>query len=211
VVVETGEVKEGCVAGFVMAVTTTGDGRHIFPCKRASIVAMGKQLKGVTMKVKDAMNETVRFCHFDASLAEATAMMWEHDCGALPVVADGKKTVGIITDRDIAIAVGTRSMPAWAIPVSDAMSKVLYSVSAEDDIHTALKLMRKDKVRRLPVIDKEGRLEGILSLNDIALHAEHPNGKTTPALSYEDVVSTFKAICEHRHRTVKQQCKIAGA
>jgi CBS domain-containing protein len=163
------------------------------------------------MKVQDAMNENVRFCQPDTNLAEATAMMWEYDCGALPVVAEAKGTVGVITDRDIAIAVGTKDMPAWAIPVSDAMSKELYSVSPDDDIHTALKLMRKDKVRRLPVINTEGGLEGILCLNDIALHAEHPNGKTTPELSYEDVVSTFKAICEHRHRIVKEHYRTATA
>lgn len=156
------------------------------------------------MKVKDVMTENVKFCRPDANLAEATAIMWEFDCGALPVVVDGKETVGIVTDRDIAIAVGTRHIPAWAIPVSEVMSKELHCVSPEDDIHAALKLMREDRLRRLPVINTEGALEGILCLNDLALHAEHPTGKKTPELSYEDVVSTLKAICEHRHPVLKQ-------
>ena len=118
----------------------------------------------------------------------------------------------MITDRDIAIAAGTKHRPAWAIPVSDAMSKELYSVSPDDDIHTALKLMRKDRVRRLPVINAKGALEGILCLNDIALHAEQPNGEKTPKLKYEDVVSTLKGICEHRyHKEVKGQYKSALA
>lgn len=163
------------------------------------------------MKVQDVMTENVKFCKPDTNLAEATAIMWEQDCGALPVV-DGEETVGMITDRDIAIAVGTKHRPAWAIPVSDAMSKELYSVSPDDDIHTALKLMRKDRVRRLPVLSTKGALEGILCLNDIALHAEHPNGEKTPKLKYEDVISTLKAICEHRHhKEVKGQSKTAIA
>jgi CBS domain-containing protein len=151
------------------------------------------------MKVQDVMNENVKSCQPNTNLAEAMRMMWDYDCGALPVVADGGETVGVITDRDIAIAVGTRHLPAWAIPVGDVMSKELFSVSRNDDIHKALKLMRKYQVRRLPVIDTRGALEGILSLNDIALHAEHGNGKKVPGLNYEDVVSTLKAVCEHRH------------
>lgn len=89
--------------------------------------------------------------------------------------------------------------------------KELYSVLPDDDIHAALKLMRKDRVRRLPVINAKGALEGIICLNDIALHAEHPNGKKTPELNYEDVVSTLKAICEHRHLALKEQHGSASA
>jgi CBS domain-containing protein len=163
------------------------------------------------MKVKEVMTENVKFCRPDTNLAEATAIMWEYDCGALPVVVDGKETVGIVTDRDIAIAVGTRHIPAWAIPVSEVMSNELHCVSPEDDIHAALKLMREDRVRRLPVINTEGSLEGILCLNDLALHAEHPTGKKAPELSYEDIVSMLKAICEHRHAILKEQSKPASA
>lgn len=163
------------------------------------------------MKVQDVMNENVKFCRPDTNLAEATAMMWEYDCGALPVVVDGKVTIAVVTDRDIAIAVGTKHKPAWAIPVGDVMSKELHSVSPEDDIQAALKLMRKDRVRRLPVTNAKGVLEGILCLNDIALHAEHPNGKKTLELNYEDVVSTLKAICEHRHLALKKQYRSASA
>jgi CBS domain-containing protein len=163
------------------------------------------------MKVKEVMTENVKFCRPDTNLAEATAIMWEYDCGALPVVVDGKETVGIVTDRDIAIAVGTRHIPAWAIPVSEVMSNELHSVSPEDDIHEALKLMREDRVRRLPVINTEGALEGILCLNDLALHAEPPNPKKPPELNYDDVASTLKAICEHRHPILKQQSRPASA
>ena len=161
------------------------------------------------MKVHEVMTENVKFCTPEYSLAAAAAIMWENDCGALPVVADGGKAVGLITDRDIAIALGTRNRPAAEIPVKEVISGKLFATSPDEDIHTALKLMRKEKVHRLPVINAQGNLEGILSLNDVALQAVHPNGKRTPELNYEDVVSTLKAVCEHRHPIAKRNYSAA--
>jgi CBS domain-containing protein len=163
------------------------------------------------MKVQDVMTEDVKYCGPETNLAAAAAIMWENDCGALPIVAEGGKSIGMITDRDIAIALGTRNMQGADIPVKEVMSGELFAASPDEDIHTALKLMRKEKVHRLPVINSEGKLEGILSLNDVALHAVHPNGKTTPALNYEDVVSTLKAVCEHRNASGKKHYKTATA
>jgi CBS domain-containing protein len=73
----------------------------------------------------------------------------------------------------------------------------VYSVSTEDDIQLALETMQKHKVRRLPVIDAEGQLHGIISMNDVVLNAREPEGKKTPAVGYADVVRTYQAICEH--------------
>lgn len=163
------------------------------------------------MKVQDVMTSDVKYCAPDTNLAAAAAMMWENDCGALPIVADGGKAIGVITDRDIAIALGTTNKQASEIPVMKVMSAELFAAFPDEDIHTALKLMRKEKVHRLPVISTEGKLEGILSLNDVALHAVHPNGKAKPALNYEDVVSTLKAVCEHRQPIAKKHNKTGGA
>jgi CBS domain-containing protein len=167
--------------------------------------------KGDLMKVHDVMTEEVKFCGPETNLAAAAAIMWENDCGALPIVADSGKAIGVITDRDIAIALGTRNKQAAEIPVRQVISGQLFAASPDDDIHCALKLMRKEKVHRLPVINTQGKLEGILSLNDVALHTMHPNGKATPALNYEDVVSTLKAVCEHRHPIVKKHYRTANA
>ncbi|MEW6208599.1 MAG: CBS domain-containing protein [Acidobacteriota bacterium] len=151
------------------------------------------------MKVREIMTEDVKTCAPDNSLSEAAAVMWDVDCGVVPVVGDDGKLVGMITDRDIAIALGTRNRLASDIRVSEAMSKQVYSCAADDDIHAALKTMRKDRVRRLPVVNQEGLLEGIVSINDIALHAERFDGHRTKDLTYDDFVNTFKTICEHRH------------
>ena len=86
------------------------------------------------------------------------------------------------------------------------MSKKVYACAPEDDIHTALKTMRRDRVRRLPAIDKDGVLRGIVSINDVVLHAERFEGHKIVDLSYDDAVNTLKAICEHHHhKPVKQQ------
>ena len=162
------------------------------------------------MKVRNVMTEDVQYCRPETNLAAAAALMWEHDCGALPIVADGGKAIGMITDRDIAIGLGTSNQQAAEIPVQEVMSGKLFAASPDDDIHSAIKLMRKEKVHRLPVINEQGTLEGILSLNDVALQAVQANGKT-PELNYEDVVSTLKAVCEHRHPFAKKHYKAARA
>ena len=151
------------------------------------------------MKVQHMMSEDVKVCGFNTNLAEAAALMWEGDCGILPVITQSGEVEGIITDRDIAIALGTRNQFAFEIPVGEVMTGKVYTCTPDDDIHTALKIMRKEKVRRLPVVNVEGKLQGLLSLNDIAIHAEPFDGHKTVKVSYEDVVKTFKAICEHCH------------
>jgi CBS domain-containing protein len=159
------------------------------------------------MKVQDVMTETARFCRPENNLAEATAIMWEADCGFLPVVAEGGELIGVITDRDIAIALGTRDIRPSQIPVSAAMSSTVDTCSPADDIHTALKAMRRDQIRRLPVVNDEGLLMGIISMNDVVLQSQPITNHRASRLSYEDVVNTYKAICEHRHSPTEQETK----
>lgn len=150
------------------------------------------------MKVQEIMNHNVTYCTPETTLAEAAAMMWEADCGALPVVSVEGKALSMITDRDIAIATATRGQLASDIRVAEVMGNQLYICELEEDIHAALKVMRQEKVRRLPVVSNEGLLQGIVSLNDIVLRAEEAKGQHVPELTYEDAMSTIKAICEHR-------------
>jgi CBS domain-containing protein len=145
------------------------------------------------MKVQDVMVKGVRFCNPDTNLATVAKIFWEQGCGALPVVENGR-AIGMITDRDVSIALGTRNAKAGDTLVRDvALPKVFFSL-AEDDIHTALSTMRAQQVRRLPVVNNEGALVGILSLDDIVLFAED---RPATELTYADVVDTMKAICEH--------------
>ena len=101
------------------------------------------------MKVQEVMNSQVQSCRPDTNLAAAGAVMWDYDCGTLPVVDDAGHVVGVITDRDIAIAAATKGRPAGEIPVRDVISGTVYSCEEHDDIHAALKIMRHAKVLSL--------------------------------------------------------------
>lgn len=150
------------------------------------------------MKVQDLMTSEVKTCHPEQSLATAATMMWEYDCGVLPVVNESNQVLGLITDRDIAIAVSTKGRLAAEIAIREVLSGRIITASLDEDVHTALHKMRQEKVRRLPVTNPAGSLQGLLSLNDVVLRAEEEKGRRHPALTYEDAMSTIKAICEHR-------------
>ena len=147
------------------------------------------------MKVKEVMTASPKACTLTDSLAEAASLMWENDCGILPVLAEGGKVVGLVTDRDICMAAVLRGRQPANIAVKDTISGKVFACRAEDDIRTALNTMKENKVRRLPVVEADGSLAGVLSLNDIVLKAEEAKKKE---LSYENIVSTYKSICEHR-------------
>jgi CBS domain-containing protein len=139
----------------------------------------------------------VKVCSPAMNLAAAAEILWKEGCGTLPVVENGR-VLGMITDRDICIALGARNVKAADTQVKDvALPKVFYC-APEDDIHAALKTMSAQKVRRLPVINIKGALEGILCLDDVVLQAE----EKAADLTYFDVVETFKAICEHERAHV---------
>jgi CBS-domain-containing membrane protein len=106
--------------------------------------------------------------------------------------------IGMITDRDIAITAATKARLASEIPVNEVISRKFYSATPDQDINTALKTMRHEKIRRLPIVNRDGMLQGILSLNDIVLRAEEEEGRRHPELTYEGAMSAFKANCEHR-------------
>ncbi len=153
------------------------------------------------MKVRDIMTTEVKQCGPEANLAEAVATMWAGDCGALPVVDSDQKVIGVITDRDITIALGTRNRLASEVAVNEVISGNVFAARPDDDIHDALRIIQTQKVRRLPVIDRKGTLQGIVCLDDLAVHAEKANNQAD-TLSYEDVVNALKAICDRRIETV---------
>jgi CBS domain-containing protein len=147
------------------------------------------------MKVRDLMTKQVASCGQETNLAQAVQLMWENGCGFVPVVGEGGNVIAVITDRDIAIALGTRKQRASEMLVRDVMSKRLYTCTPDDEIHTALKTLSTEGIRRLPVIDREGALAGVLSFDDVVVNARaHPLKKD---ISYEDVEDTYKGILLH--------------
>ena len=162
------------------------------------------------MKVKEIMTCEAKFCDLNESLAEAAQTMWAADCGVLPVLKDGKEIVGLITDRDICMAMAMRDRNAAAVSAEEVVSGAIYSVTPEDDIHQALEIMQQRKVRRLPVVNPEGELEGMLSMNDVVLRAEEARDTEAPELTYADVVDTYKAICAHTLPLPQAQAAVAS-
>jgi len=149
------------------------------------------------MYTEEIMTRNVKCCRPETSLSEAAVLMWDYDCGALPVVDGEDRVMGMITDRDIAIATATRGRLATDVNVGEVMSGNVYACALNEDIKSALKTMGREKVRRLPVIGANGKLAGILSINDIVLRAGQTKGRQTPEISYDEVMSAFKAVCEH--------------
>jgi CBS domain-containing protein len=146
------------------------------------------------MKVREIMTTDVRACGPEANLADAAMIMWDNDCGVVPVVNGAGQPVGIITDRDICMAVVLRNQRATAIMVGEVSAGTIRSCQPNVDVRAALELMRHEQLRRLPVTDAEGRLVGILSLADIVRHAKKNEGKKDKYVSHRDVMRTLKAL-----------------
>jgi len=153
------------------------------------------------VKVEQLMKREVQVCTEAETLNRAAELMWESDCGCIPVVsADGDgRVIGVVTDRDIAMAAYTQGKQLRAIPVGTAVAHKVIACHASDGIGQAEALMRDNQVRRLPVLDQNERLVGILSLNDIAREAqrEAATGKRAEVTG-ESVSETLATICQPR-------------
>jgi CBS domain-containing protein len=124
------------------------------------------------MIVKEVMNREVTTCEPETTLEAAAILMWDNDCGTVAVLDDAGRAIGIITDRDICMAVALQHKAASEIQVQEVMSRQLFTCQPENDIMNALKTMSFQKVRRLPVTNDSGQVEGIISIEDLIAHAE---------------------------------------
>ncbi len=151
------------------------------------------------MKVQDFMTRDVRACNRGTNLAQAATILWDTDCGSLPVVDESGKVVGLITDRDICIAVATRNRLASEIAAGEVVTgNPVYCCQPDDQVQAALAMMQLYQIRRLPIVDNDGRLQGILSINDIVRSAEDNSRSLRPGISIDDAIVTLKAICQPR-------------
>ncbi len=107
---------------------------------------------------------------------EAARIMWEHDCGCVPVVDEGRRVIGMLTDRDACMAAYTQGLRLQDMPVHRAMSNGATACRATDDVDTALGVMATSQVHRLPVVDEEDRLVGIVSVTDLIRAAQAEAG-----------------------------------
>ncbi len=119
------------------------------------------------MKVKDAMHKGIMCLEPGTAVREIAKRMRDSDIGAIPIRADGK-LVGIVTDRDITCRAMTADGDVGKMTAQDVMTKTVAHCDPEDDLASAIKTMETKKVRRLPVIDGQKAIVGMLSLGDIS-------------------------------------------
>jgi len=154
------------------------------------------------MKISDLMTPDPVTCLATTNLAQAAALMLQGDCGVLPVLEDGKLR-GVVTDRDLFIALGTRDQQPSTVTIADVIHGPLFSCSPDDDVEVVLAIMKTHAIRRVPVEGFGGTVLGIVSMNDLVRAV----GRTKRSVSGAAVIDTLQSICAHH----QQPLRIAAA
>jgi CBS domain-containing protein len=150
------------------------------------------------MSVQDLMTRSVQSCRPEDTLDRAAQLMWENDCGSIPICAeDGMKhLVGVITDRDICMGAHIQGRALHEIKISEVIKdQKLRVCKTTDSVHQAESAMRQNRIRRLPVVDEQGALVGMLSLADLARAVGHGAKGGSPEVTDREVVTDLIAIC----------------
>ncbi len=145
-------------------------------------------------QVAHVMTRNPSVCSPTDSVAQALATMWSRDVGCLPVVDGDERLVGMITDRDTAVAACTRGQRMDDIPVQSVMSTKVVGCAQGSGLDEALALMRGRQVKRLPVLSKDGKVEGVVTLNDIARAVDRAVGTPRGTVDAQLVVATLVAV-----------------
>ncbi|MDB0047157.1 CBS domain-containing protein [Porticoccaceae bacterium] len=149
------------------------------------------------MNVKQMMTNQVSTCNRNTPLSAIATAMWHNDCGSIPVVDENHCPVAMVTDRDIAIGAALQQRPLWELTPNDiADNQLLHKCHLNDDVQTALDIMRENGVRRLPVVNDQGTLTGIVSAGDVIAAANSAENSELPFYRTE---SMLKAVAGHSH------------
>jgi CBS domain-containing protein len=156
------------------------------------------------MKVNEAMTAPVKCCTANSSLEEVARMMWDADCGAIPIVGHDNRPIGIITDRDIAMCAMHRHEPLWQICASQVIEgrNDLVCCNHGDSIEDCVEMMQQAEVRRILVTDDQGALCGIVSLGDAVAFTEHDtdDDDDMAAVESEQLIGMLRRVSGH-HRS----------
>ena len=146
------------------------------------------------MQIKELMTQPVMTCPAGSTLDHAARLMWQYDCGIIPVTDPDGRLVGVVTDRDICMAAYTQGVAISAIPVTTAMARQVIAVHGEELVEQAEYLMRESQIRRLPVLDAENRPVGIISMNDLTRLAARAHKRGVD----HELIKTMAAVCQPR-------------
>ena len=153
------------------------------------------------MRVQDLMSHPALTCHVNDDLNVPAKLMWEHDCGVIPVVRDDGKLAGVITDRDICMAAYTQGRALDQILVNSVMAMHVVSAHPDQKLGEVVRAMAEHQVRRIPVVDDDNKPIGVLSLNDLALESAEPDTQMKDGPS--KVARTLAAVCRRRSEAQK--------
>jgi CBS domain-containing protein len=153
------------------------------------------------MNVNEIMSIDVKTCKADSNLEYVAGLMWQHDCGAIPVIDDQNKPVGIITDRDIAMAAMLNHKPLWSLTPDDLIhEQTLCCCEQNDSLQYCLNEMKENGVRRILVTNADGTLAGIVSMGDIVAFTGNSHVKGNKAASKVNmlpVLGMLKGVSAH--------------
>lgn len=150
------------------------------------------------MNVSQVMCRSVVTCSPDDTLDAAASKMWNLDIGCLPVVDGENRVVGMLTDRDVCMAAYTKGLSLKDLRVDSAMAHKVYTRQVNDRVQDVEAIMRRYRVRRVPVVDADGRLVGLVALNDLVREAANERTRRHPDVPADEVICTLATISEPR-------------
>lgn len=148
------------------------------------------------MQISAIMTRYVRTCAPEDTLKMPAQIMWDNDCGSVPVVDADQRVVGMITDRDICMASLFRDEPPSGIPVGEVMSKNVFTCRPDQSVAEAEWVMKDKQIRRIPIVDGDNHLVGILSLADIAQTMRSQPPSSSHELTLAAVGDTLARIAQ---------------
>lgn len=144
------------------------------------------------MKAVDVMTRDVATCREDHTAADAARTMWDHDCGIVPVVDGAGRLRGVVTDRDLLMAAQIQGKDPASLKLSSFVPGFVATCRQDAEIRSVLDTMADRQIRRVPVVDDGDRLVGIVSINDLAIHA------LDDERHLKHLARTLASICRHR-------------
>jgi len=163
------------------------------------------------MNVQQCMTKQVYSCRPDTNLSDAARLMWEHDFGVLPVLGAQDRVLGVVTDRDLCMGAYTRGKGLRDLSVNDSMSRKVSACAPSDSLERALRTMADQRVRRLPVVDEQGKLVGILSMNDVVRRIAGLTDAQERARLSSSALETLAAVCQPRATGFEESKTIPAA
>ncbi len=149
------------------------------------------------MKISECMCQDVCFVKPDCKVYDAARIMNENHVGCIPVCDDNKTIVGLLTDRDIVLRTVACDKNTKTTPVSEIMTTNVYTCGYEEDITKAQDTMSRNQIRRIPIVDNQNKMVGILTMGDLA----HNNKK----IGEENFNTTLENICDCKG-SIKNYC-----